>query len=515
MGISATFKNIVSAVNAWPTKKKTALFSVVAMSIAIVVLIISWSQKENYHVLYSNVSQSDGGQIVQRLKEMKVPYRADSNSISVPADKVYDIRLQLASHGLPQGGGVGFELFDKTDFGTTDFVQKLNYTRALQGELARTIMSLSEIEQCRVHLVMPQKSLFVREREVPTASVLVKLTKGRTLSQGQVQGIVHLVSSSVEGLNPKNVSIIDDSGELLTQKADDIIGLSSSQLEYQHKYEKALEAKVMDMLEPVAGKGKVKVKISANIDFSRIEKTEERFDPDSQVIRSEQKNTEKSAPVGTGGVPGVASNVPGKSSQIISTQGQSEKKNETINYEINKVTSHVISPSGEIKRLSAAVIVDGTYTAQSGSKEKKYTSRSAEEIKYYEDLVKNAIGYTSDRGDEVKVTNIPFENEPIEEMQEGIKDYLPAIMKIAKYFTPLLAMMLFFIFVLRPLVRTLAASTALQPVPEPETNSSQVQIQGELNEHEKIDFSRNRLIEWAKKNPNQAADMIKTWIEEK
>jgi flagellar M-ring protein FliF len=364
-----------------------------------------------------------------------------------------------------------------------------------------------------VHLAIPQKSLFAREREEPTASVLLKLVKGRTLSHSQVQGIVHFVSSSVEGLNPKNVSIIDDSGELLTQKADDIVGLSSSQLEYQHKYEKMLETKVMDMLEPVAGKGKVKVKVSANIDFSRIEKTEERFDPDSQVIRSEQKNTEKSAPAGTGGVPGVASNIPGRATQIISSQGQSEKKNETINYEISKVTSHVISPSGEIKRLSAAVIVDGTYAAQSGSKEKKYTPRSAEDIKYYEEIVKNAIGYIADRGDEVKVTNIPFESEPVEEIQEGIKDYLPAIIKIAKYFTPLLAMVLFFIFVLRPLMKTLA--TPMAPQPKPESISSQIQIQGELNEYEKIDFSRDKLIEWAKQNPNKAADMIRTWIEEK
>lgn len=514
MGILDGFKNIGSAVNAWPTKKKTALFSVIAMSIAIAVLIILWSQKEDYHILYSNISQSDAGLIVQRLKEMKIPYRADSSSISVPADKVYDIRLQLAAQGLPQGGGVGFELFDKTSFGTTDFVQRLNYTRALQGELARTIMSLSEIEQCRVHLVMPQKSLFAHERETPTASVLLKLVKGRTLSQSQVQGIVHFVSSSVEGLNPKNVNIIDDSGELLTQKADDIVGLSSSQLEYQRKYEKMLETKVMDMLEPVAGKGRVKVKVSADIDFSKVEKTEERFDPDSQVVRSEQKNTEKSAPAGAGGVPGVASNIPGRATQIISSQGQSEKTNETINYEINKVTSHVISPSGEIKRLSAAVIVDGTYVAQSGSKEKKYTARSAEDMKYYEEIVKNAIGYIADRGDEIKVTNIPFErSEPVDEMQEGIKDYLPAIIKIAKYFTPLLAMVLFFIFVLRPLMKTLATPMALQS--KPESTSSQIQIQGGLNEHEKIDFSRGKLIEWAKQNPNQAADMIKTWIKEK
>ncbi|HEX7524265.1 MAG TPA: flagellar basal-body MS-ring/collar protein FliF, partial [Candidatus Deferrimicrobium sp.] len=182
--------NVIDDVMAWPVRKKATGVAVIVASVALLILSFSWSQKEEYHVLYSNLSESDAGQVVQKLKEMKVPYRADAGGIFVPADRVYDARLQLASQGLPQGGGVGFELFDKTSFGTTDFVQKLNYKRALQGELARTVMAIGAVEQCRVHLAIPEKSLFAREgeHERPTASVLVKLRQGKTLSSAQVDG---------------------------------------------------------------------------------------------------------------------------------------------------------------------------------------------------------------------------------------------------------------------------------------------------------------------------------------
>lgn len=505
-------KNLPSIIKELPPKKRTALLSAIVMSIAFLILSLLWSQKEDYSVLFSNISQSDAGQIIQRLKEMKIPYKVDSNNIYVPSDKVYDIRLQLASQGLPQGGGVGFELFDKTSFGTTDFVQKLNYTRALQGELARTIMSLSEVQQCRVHLAIPQKSLFSKEDESPTASVLVKLVRGRTLSQSQIHGIVHLVSSSVEGLNPKNVTIIDDTGELLTPKRDDIMGLTNTQFEYQQKYEKLLESKVIEILEPIVGKGKVRAKVAASIDFSKIEKMEERYDPDSQVIRSEQKNSEKSMPAISGGIPGVSSNVPNKPSQVGLSQEQSEKKNETINYEISKMTSHVINPSGEIKRLSVAVIVDGNYAAQQGSKEKKYVQRTEEEIKYYEELVKKAVGYTESRGDEVKVVNMPFEAEPSEETKAGIADYIPIAIKASKYLTPLLVVIFFFLFILRPLMKNLAIQKVTQQVPE---MTAKVEVPESPEERKELTFSKERLIDWVEQNPMQTVNLIKTWIEEK
>lgn len=506
--------NIVETVKDLPVRNKVILAAVVAMAIAGILLLFSWTQRADYQVLFSNIAESDAGSIVQKLKELKVPYKLDAGSILVPADKVYDLRLQLAAQGLPHGGGVGFELFDKTDFSTTDFVQKLNYRRALQGELARTILSLTEVEQCRVHLAIPEKSLFVEQGGKPGASVLLRLRPGRTLAQSQVQGIVHLVSSSIEGLNPKDVTVIDSRGEMLTRPVDDMAGLSSSQLEYQKNYEKDIESRVLGILEPVTGKGKVRAKITAKMDFTKSEKTEERYDPDGQVVRSEVKSLEKSGFGGTGGMPGTASNLPGKKgTQTSSPQSQSQKQNETINYEISKITSHVINSSGDIKRLSVAVIIDGTYAAQEGSKEKKYAPRSEEDLKHYEDLVKQAVGFTADRGDEVRVVNMPFETMQQEDLPEASKQYLPTIMSAAKYFIPLVVIALFFLLVVRPLIKTLSVPPASQRLPELALPKTLAEIEKAMASGEIS--SQSNVVEWAKKNPDQAANLIKGWIEER
>ena len=299
----------------------------------------------------------------------------------MPSSKVYDVRLQLASQGLPQGGGIGFEIFDKTSFGTTEFVQKLNYKRALQGELARTIMAMGPVEQCRVHLAIPEKSLFVREgeEERATSSVLVRLRSGKSLSGMQVDGIIHLVASSVEGLDSKDVTVVDTKGNVLSKPSGDVAGMSASQFEYQGNYAKDIETRIASILEPVVGKGKVRAKVSAELDMSRVETTEEKFDPESQVVRSEQKQTEKSSTVGASGVPGVTSNLPGKKAAASTpSQGSSEKQNQTVNYEITKVISRTVNAPGMVKKITAAVLVDGTYVAQQGSKEMKYVPRKEE-----------------------------------------------------------------------------------------------------------------------------------------
>jgi flagellar M-ring protein FliF len=504
---------ITENIMAMPAKKKMVLLCVVIFTITSLILLFSWLQKADYQILYSNLSDEDAGLIIEKLKGQKIPYKTSAGGIMVPSDKVYELRLQMASQGLPQGGNVGFELFDKANFTMTDFVQKLNYRRALQGELARTIISLSEVEQSRVHLAVPEKSLFAKEDERPKASVLVKLKQGRSLSQSQIQGIRYLVSSSVEGLNPKDVSIVDQQGEMLTEEAgDDTIGMSKDQLEYQRNFEKEMENRIIGILEPVVGKGKARAKVTATLDFTKIEKTEERFDPDSQVVRSEQKNMEKSLTGTTGGVPGVSSNLPGKTgTQVASNHGQTEKKNEVINYEISKITSHVINTPGELKRISAAVLVDGTYTAQKGSKEKQYTPRTEEDLKQFEDMVKKAIGFTTDRGDEVKVVNMPFEATSQEELAEPKKEIMPIILTAAKYIVPLLAVLLLFIFVIKPMLKSLSAESGAQrtPLQLPQTVAG---IEKTLETGQPM--GRN-VIDWAQKNPKDASNLIKNWIEEK
>ncbi len=501
-------------------KKMIVLLAVFALVIAAGIMLFTWMQKADQQLLFANLSEEDAGAIIQKLNEQKIPYTTSGGGIMVPADKVHEVRLQLASQGLPQGGGVGYELFDKTSFTMTDFVQKLNYRRALQGELSRTIRSLAEVEQCRVHLAVPEKTLFMQKEEKPKASVLLKLRPGRRLSQGQVQGIVHLVSSSVEGLDPKDVSVVNSSGEMLTSVVDENFAATGSQLEYQRNYEREMETKVIGMLEPVVGKGKVKARVAASFDFTKIEKTEEKYDPDSQVARSEQRNVEKSTGATSGGVPGVASNLPGKQQPAATqpaTPAVSEKKNETINYEITKIVSHVISPTGEIKKLSAVVLVDGTYATGQGQADKKYTPRTDDEVRQFEDMVKKAVGFNADRGDEVKVVNMPFEVVTPEEVAEASaaapSSVMPMVMTAAKYIVPLIGVVLLFLFVIKPLMNIVTAptrSSGLQPVALPQTVA---ELQKALASPERS--SQDQLIDWAKKNPKDATNLVKGWLEEK
>jgi len=525
--------DIIENIKNLSIKSKVIFLVLAVLSLTGIVMLFSWSQRPDYQVLFSNLAESDTGLIVQKLKEMKVPYKIEFGSILVPSDSVYDLRLQLATQGLPQGGGIGFEIFDKTSFGTTDFVNKINYRRALQGELARTIASLAEIDQVRVHLSIPEKSLFVTEEDKPGASVFVKLKPGKILTPRQVEGIVHLVSSSIDGLLPENVTIIDNNGHMLTQPNDEVIALNNGQYEYKHNYEKDKELRILNILEPVAGKGKVKAKVNAEIDFTQIESTEEKFDPDGQVVRSEQNSSEKEITSKKGGVPGVVSNIPNKDDQAPpSSQNQSDKKTETINYEISKLTKHIKNSYGGIKRLSAAVVVDGKYIPNKDGTTPQYTSRTDEELKYYEDLAKKAIGYSTDRGDEITVVNMPFEAISQEEFSEIQNPYLPTIMAAIKSIVLLLIVIFFFLFAVKPLIKVLSNSQVKQKYHLPqtvaelemsmkeknliETDMAPKEISAEINKKDAGKDDKNpvnqHVIEWAKNNPQQAAVLIKGWL---
>jgi len=513
--------DLADQIRGLPMKKMIVLLTVAALAITAGILLISWLQKADQQLLFANLSEEDAGAIIQKLNEQKIPYTTSGGGIMVPADKVYEVRLQLASQGLPQGGGVGFELFDKTNFTMTDFVQKLNYRRALQGELSRTIRSLAEVEQCRVHLAVPEKTLFMQKDEKPKASVLLKLRPGRRLSQGQVQGIVHLVSSSVEGLDPKDVSVVNSNGDMLTAVVDENFAMSGGQLDYQRNYERELEAKVIGMLEPVVGRGKVKARVAASLDFTKVEKTEEKYDPDSQVARSEQRNVEKTTGATSGGVPGVASNLPGKQQPVQTQPGTpavSDKKNETINYEITKTISHVISPTGEIKKLSAVVLVDGTYAAAQGQADKKYSPRTEEEVRQFEDMVKKAVGFSADRGDEVKVVNMPFEVIQQDDAVEATaasapSPVMPMVTTASKYLVPLIGVVLLFLFVIKPLMSTVTVPVRASLPQTAALPQTVAELQKSIAAPDRS--SREQLIEWAKKNPKDATNLVKGWLEEK
>jgi flagellar M-ring protein FliF len=510
----ASLKNIGDLIKGLSLSRKLMFLGGITLALAALIIAVTLIQTPSYHILFSNLSDEDAGSIVQKIKDQKIPYKVEGNVIKVPAERLHDLRLQLASQGLPQGGGIGFELFDKTDLSTTDFVQKLNYRRALQGELSRTIRALPEVEQCRVHLAVPEKSVFVRAAEKPKASVFVKLKAGKRLSKSQVDGIVHLVASSIEGLDPKAVTVVDSKGELLTSVADETVGMTNSQLERQQMIEKDLEGRIISMLEPVTGKNKVRAKVAVNLNLTRTEKTEEKYDPDGQVPRSEQRNTEKSTTGTTAGAPGVASNIPGKTPPAASAlKGQTDKKNETINYEISKTVSHHIVTPGEVKRLSAAVLVDGSYAAAEGSKEPKYTARTEEEIKQYEEMVKKAIGFTADRGDEIKVVNMPFETVPAEDIPPAKTEIIPIAMEAAKYLLPVIALVLFFLFVIKPLMKVAATPRPSEKQALPALSLAEI-------EREKVKelpgkTPKDMISEWAKDNPKEAASLIKAWLSER
>ncbi len=529
-----------SKLAAIPIGQKVMAVAGVAAMIAVVIAVVLWANQPVYHLLYANLSPEDAGTITEKLKGMKVPYEIQNgNAVLVPQEKVHELRLLLAGEGLPSGGGVGFEIFDRTSIGMTDFVQKLNYKRALQGELARTVSQLTEVEQARVHLVVPEKTLFSEKKESARASVVLKIRGGRTLSQNQVHGIVHLVASSVEGLSAQNISVVDTRGNILSKPSDDgyAANLSTFQIEYQRNLEKSMEERVQSMLEKAAGPGKVSVRISSTLDFKQVETTEEKYDPDTVAIRSEQRVQENSAGSSgsASGVPGVVSNLPSAKNDNQQASGenggassQSKRAQETINYEINKTVNHIVEAAGTIKRLSAAILIDGNYEVVKGAdgkETKKYVPRSAEEIGKYTEIVKRAIGYNEDRGDQVEVLSMMFESSALAEEAEAEpenKFQIAAIMPFIKYLVALIVAALAFLFIIKPLMKTiLAPGPQMAPFPggaggrfprvsELEGAGGQPSLQMDSEAR-----TRSEVLKIAKENPQQTAKLIKSWISEK
>jgi len=458
--------------------KRIALLILAVGFVAGFIFLMNWAGNPEFHPLYSNLDANDAGIILNRLKEQKIPYRLSANgsTVLIPQEKIYETRMELASEGLPQGGSIGFELFDNTKLGMTEFAQNVNYQRALQGELVRTINGFEEVDSCRVHIVLPEKSLFVKDEEAASASVVLKLHHGKWLTQQQVQGIVHLVSSSVSRMSPENVTVVDSSGRLLTGSKDQtgIATLSSDQLEYQVKVERKLENRVLTMLEKALGANRAIVRVSCALNFKQHEMTEERFLPENQVVRSEQmfNETTKEADPIPQGIPGIQSNLPESSpaqNQTINNENTTfAKQDRTVNYEIGKLTSRTLDPVGDIERVSVAVLVDGTYQSdikENGELEWTYTPRSPDELTKIENLVKSAVNFVGDRGDKVEVVNIPFETNQmaqpdddslLETWMARLKDYKPYF----KYTFLSLFLILTFFFVAQPLIRWLTTHTA-------------------------------------------------------
>jgi flagellar M-ring protein FliF len=413
---------------------KVPLIVAGAAAIAIIVAMVLWAKAPDYRTLYSNLSDQDGGAIVTQLTQMNIPYRFADNggALEVPADKVHELRLRLAQQGLPKGGAVGFELLDQEKFGISQFSEQVNYQRALEGELARTIETLGPLKSARVHLAMPKPSLFVREQKAPSASVTVNLEPGRALDEGQINAVVHLVSSAVAGLPPGNVTLVDQSGHLLTQSNTSGRDLNDAQLKYANDVESRVQRRIESILGPIVGNTNVHAQVTAQIDFANKEQTEEQYRPNGEtaqaVMRSRQVNeTEQIGGQNPGGVPGALSNQPAPANtapitapaqnqqgqqnnqqqQTTSTAANSgprnSSRNETTNYEVDRTIRHTKQNVGDVQRLSVAVVVN--YKTLPDGKPLPLT---AEQMKQIEDLTREAMGYSEKRGDTLNVVNSPF-----------------------------------------------------------------------------------------------------------
>ncbi len=422
----------------------------VGLAIAIVVVggfligVYSWLQTPDYRVLFANLNDRDGGAVVGALAQMNVPYKYNDggSAILVPSNLIYDTRLKLASQGLPKGGTAGFELLDQQKFGTTQLQEQVNFQRGLEGELAKSIQSITAVQSARVHLAIPKPTIFLREHQKPTASVLVTLFPGKTLDGAQVQGIVHLVSSSVAELADQNVSIVDGSGNLLS-RTPEIGGLDPGKLAYLHDLEQGYAHRITSIIETIVGAGNVHAEVTADVDFSQVEQTAETFKPNApqDVAMRSQQTTESTSANGTGGaaggVPGAQSNTPtnagapasAAASGASATQNSStSRKDNTVNYEVDRMVETKRMPVGTIKRLSAAIVVNHRPAVAAAAdakpakdaKETKDAKKDAvasepktrplskEEIDQITALARESMGFDEKRGDSINVVNASF-----------------------------------------------------------------------------------------------------------
>lgn len=444
--------NALSFINRLKQNPKMLLLIGGVIVTAIIMMALLWLKEDKYGVLFSNVSNQDGGEIVSQLEKMNIAYQfsAGGSAILIPENKVYDTRLRLAQQGLPKGGAVGFELLDKERFGMSQFTEQVNYQRALEGELSRTISTINSIESARVHLAMPKPSLFVRERKQPTASVTLSLYAGRSLSQGQIDAIIHLIASSVPEMVEDKVTIIDQHGHLLTNEQNRNILLNATQIDFAERIEKRIRDRIVKLVGAVVGNNNVNVQVTADIDFSRQESTMERFDPNSdianQTIRSKHQteNLQSGNVNGVGGVPGALSNQPvpiasapideaqneNKTTEQTDNQKYSQQRDDTLNFEVNRHIVHSQIPEGRIKRLSVAVLVN--YQAIEKAVQSPEDSDDVEEfdesdnptsttdyqrlddevLNNIEALARQAMGYSSERGDTLTVANLKFTQQP-------------------------------------------------------------------------------------------------------
>lgn len=409
-----------------PRGRQIGLMAALALAVATVVAVLLWAQKTEYATLFANLEEKEGGEIVEALQKLNIAHQIQpaTGAILVPADQVHAVRLKLAGMGLPQESGTGFELLDKqSGFGASQMVEGARYQRALEGEIARSITTIRHVKSARVHLALPKESVFVRQPKKPSASVMVELHSGRGLEPGQVEAIVHLVASSVPQLEPGQVTVVDQRGHLLNAKDNgNDLSLNAKQFDYKKQVEEHLIERIENILSPVLGRDGLRTQVTADIDFTVTERTQEVYNPDLPALRSEQTREEQNQGSAVQGVPGALSNQPPPAGVAPETTGAAApgqqlsepplntSKSATRNYELDKTVSHSRLGTGVVRRITAAVVVDYRHIPQ-GDNGVALQPYSEEDLTRFTNLVKEAVGYDAARGDRVTVTNAPFRAE--------------------------------------------------------------------------------------------------------
>jgi flagellar M-ring protein FliF len=524
-----------------PAGAKFKLGLGIAALIAVLAALSMWGSRGDYKVLYANLSERDGGAVIAQLSQMNIPYRhADGgNAILVPSGQVHDARLKLASAGLPKGSVIGFELMDNAKFGQTQFQERLTFQRGLEGELTRSILALGAVQAARVHLALPQQNGFFREQQKPSASVLVTLHPGRALDRSQIAGIVHLVSSSVPELTPKAVSIIDQTGALLSGPSEHAAGqgLDAQQLQYVQQVEASYHKRVVDILEPIVGRDNLRATIAAEIDFAQTESTSEQFKPNQgnepAAVRSQQvsESGSGSQPMPSG-VPGAASNQPpvpataplkAASSPLQAAAGGSTggnaRRDAVTNYEVDKTVRVTRNATGEVKRLNAAVVVNHRVTTAANGKTSS-TPLSNDEVEKLTALVQEAIGFSKERGDSVKLINAPFKVDALPKSAElplWKQDWLIDLVRSGA--TPaalvLVAMLIVFGFV-RPALKAAMPAPAARGASLSVVADNPVALPGAaaapMLEAPRASAHLQGARAIAKENPAAVANIVRGWV---
>ncbi len=539
---SSTPKSVtfVERIQILPLRNKLLMGAGLAVLAACVLALTMWSSQGDYRPLFTGLSDKDGGAVIAQLAQMNVPYRNEPGGIiSVPAAQVYELRMKLASQGLPKGGTTGFELMDKSSIGQTQFSERLNFQRGLEGELVRTITAMADVADARVHLALPQQNGFFREQQKPSASVMLTLRGGHVLDRSQVAGIIHVVSSSVPELSPKMVSVVDQTGTLLSQNPDGQAGLDDQQLQYKQRVEAALIRRIQDLLEPVVGRDNLRTTVTADLDFNQIESTAEEFKPNqgrdaNTSIRSAQTSESMNAtPAMPTGIPGAATNQPpvpatapvnGASQALQTANGgsnglNSSRKEATTNYELDKTVRVTKNAVGSVRRLAGAIVVNYRQITDAKGKTTQEAVPQAE-LDKLDALVKEAMGFSTDRGDSLKIVSAPFIPEkpgadvPLWQ-QQGVLDVGRSLI------TPL-ALVAVALIAVFGMVRPALLMVKQQREADDAAEAERVAIAAELVEEESLLLPKiespihvqrlERARQLARDNPAGVANIMRDWM---